>query len=151
MRSRLTMAVLSLSSAVLVAPAHGDSDTGRKGALHLTKDCSAYLGQAGNFCTFTVSNLGEVPPGAKVYYLLPAKIVPNLVDTDVVLDAGGGNRALGHCTLDFVSFHGLCTFSDGMGTLAGFEARVDVTPATGPALWNWDGFYRFRQKHDLAG
>ena len=40
-----------------------------------------------------------------------------LLDSYVVLDAGGGNRGLGRCTLDVdpESLRGLCTFSDGTG------------------------------------
>ncbi len=50
----------------------------------------------------------------------------DFLDSNVVLDAVTGNRAVGRCTLDFQTFLGLCTFSDGTGKFAGFEARVDV-------------------------
>jgi hypothetical protein len=70
-----------------------------------------------------------------------------MLDSNVVLDAGNGDRAVGRCTLDLVSGLGLCTFSDGTGRLAGFHARVDVS-ALGGKQWAWDGTYRFRSEHD---
>jgi hypothetical protein len=67
-----------------------------------------------------------------------------LLDSNVVLDAERGNRAVGRCTLDLASFKGLCTFSDGTGDLAGFSARVDVVCAPQGSPCRWDGTYRFR-------
>ena len=69
---------------------------------------------------------------------------PLLLDINVVLDACNGNKAVGRCTLDFETFLGLCTFSDGTGTFAGFEARVDVDCTGSPCTW--DGTYGFRPK-----
>jgi len=66
-----------------------------------------------------------------------------MLDSNVVLDAGGGNRAIGRCTLDLLSGIGLCTFSDGIGNLAGFHARARVSPPTDGVNWHWDGFYSF--------
>ena len=63
-----------------------------------------------------------------------------LLDSNVVLDAGDGNRALGRCTLDLTTGLGLCTFSDGIGSLAGFHARVAVDCT---AECRWDGVYGF--------
>ena len=41
-------------------------------------------------------------------------VIPaGMLDSNVVLDAGNGNRAVGRCTLDLVTGLGLCTFSDG--------------------------------------
>jgi hypothetical protein len=60
-----------------------------------------------------------------------------------VLDAGGGNKAVGRCTLDGATGPGLCTFSDGTGRLAGFGARVDVSPPTDGVHWQWIGAYEF--------
>ena len=70
-----------------------------------------------------------------------------MLDSNIVLDAGDGNRAVGHCTLDLVTRLGLCTFSDGTGELAGFHARVDVSHLGGRD-WAWDGTYSFRPEAD---
>jgi hypothetical protein len=59
---------------------------------------------------------------------MAALIVPNLIDSPIVLDAGNGNRAVGRCTFDGVTNTGLCDYVDGTGTLAGFSARLVVTP-----------------------
>lgn len=113
------------------------------GQLHLTKECSQAAGNPGDFCTFTASNLAEIPIGSRVYYDQAAGIPTGLLDSNVILDAGGGNRAVGRCTLDFATGLGLCTFSDGTGEFTGFEARVEVVCALS---CTWDGTYRFRSQ-----
>jgi hypothetical protein len=90
----------------------------------------------------TVSNLAQIPAGSLIYYDQPAGIPTGLLDSNVVLDAMGGNRAVGRCTLDFSTGLGLCTFSDGTGQLAGFTARINVS-FLGGTLWAWDGTYNF--------
>ncbi len=117
------------------------------GALHLTKECSQYTGQAAGYCTITSSNFAAITPGSKVFYTQDqtANFAAGFFDTDVVLYAGTGNRAVGHCTLDAASF-GLCTFSDGTGVFAGFQARVNVSPFTSAPTevnYHWDGTYSF--------
>jgi hypothetical protein len=71
-----------------------------------------------------------------------------VLDSNVVLDAGSGNRAVGRCTLDLGTGLGLCTFSDGIGQFAGFRARVDVTPPTDGLHWHWNGTYSFSRRDD---
>ena len=114
--------VLNLS----LATAQSGPD-GRKGKLHLVKDTSQYAGLPGGFATITTSNLADIPVGSKIYYDQAPDIPPGLIDSSVVLDAGNGNRAMGRCTTDLVTWIGLCTFSDGIGALAGFHARLDVS------------------------
>jgi hypothetical protein len=118
--------------------------------LLLTKDCTGYTGAAGSSCTITASSLWEIPVGSKVFYDQPAGIPTNMLDSNVILDAGDENRAVGRCTLDLVARRGLCTFSDGTGRLAGFHARLDVSPLVG-RTWALDGTYRFRHESDRHG
>ena len=113
--------------------------------LHVTKDCLPNTGLAGSFCLITSSNVPEIKVGSKILYDQPAGIPAGMLDSNVVLDAGGGDRAVGRCTLDFATGLGLCTFSDGTGRLAGFHARVS---ALGGRQWAWDGTYRFRSEHE---
>jgi len=124
------------------------SAAGRSGALHVTKECSQYTGAAASFCTITSSNLAEIKVGSKVYYELDntANLAAGFFDSPVVLDAGNNNRAVGRCTLDAAFTFGLCTFSDGIGRFAGFQARIDVTPFTSSPTeinYHWDGRYSF--------
>jgi hypothetical protein len=143
---------LSLSMGVVTA------SSAQNGQLHLVKECTQYSGQPGGFCTFTDSNLAQipvVPPGAaRVIYsqapippAVPANGFPfGYVDSNVVLFVGTDNWAVGRCTLDPATWLGVCTFSDGTGDFVGFEARVDVdcTPSGSPCTW--DGTYRFRSQ-----
>ena len=110
----------------------------------MTKECSECSGAAGEFCTITSSNLARIKVGSRVYYDQPAGIPAGLLDSNVVLDAGNGNRAVGRCTLDLTTGRGLCTFSDGTGRFAGFNARVKVSPPAAEGEdWRWDGTYSF--------
>jgi hypothetical protein len=120
--------------------------SGRSGKLHITKECSSYTGGAGSFCTITSSNLAAIPAGSKVLYDQAAGLPAGLRASNVVLDAGNGNRAVGRCTLDGVTSLGLCTFSDGTGELTGFAARVNVSPFPNDLVnYHWRGTYRFNE------
>jgi hypothetical protein len=127
----------------------------QSGRLRITKECSAYTGGAGSFCTITSSNFAAIPIGSKVLYDQAAGVPAGLLDSNVVLDAGNGNRAVGRCTLDGATSVGICTFSDGIGELAGFHARVDVSPFPGDLVnYHWRGTYSFAElgrQHDEHG
>ena len=113
-------------------------------AFHATKDCAGFTGLAGGFCTIRSSNVKALKVGSKIFYLQEAG--KTALDSDTVLYAGPGSVATGHCLLRFKTGVGLCTISDGTGTLAGFRARVRVTADSSIAnLWHWDGTYSFRQ------
>jgi hypothetical protein len=118
----------------------------QNGRLHITKECSKYNFGSGDFCTITSSNLPEIKIGTKVFYDQAAFVPAGMLDSNVLLDAGGGNRAIGRCTLDLSTFLGLCTFSDGTGQFAGFSARVNVS--AGSDGFHWDGTYSFRPEPD---
>ena len=115
---------LTLSPTTAVA---GESK--RNGQLHLTKECfPTYGGAAGDHCTITASDFNQIAPFvSKIFYDQAIGIPSGLLDSNVVLDAGSSNRAVGRCTLDLGTGLGLCTFSDGTGSLNGFQARLDVT------------------------
>ena len=119
----------------------------RRGELHVTKECSAYHGQAGEFCTITSSNLDAIEVGSRVVYAKAADFLssPPSLDSDVVLDPPepGNNTAFGHCRLNFATGLGLCTFSGGTGKFTHFDASVDVSPPTDGVNWHWSGAYSF--------
>jgi len=137
--------VVALTLAVSTGAASVSASSDRNKPLHVTKECSEYHGAAGEFCTITSSNLARIKVGTKVYYDQPWNTPAGLLDSNVVLDAGKGNRAVGRCTLDLATGLGLCTFSDGTGRFAGFNARVQVSPPTpeDPFNWLWEGTYNF--------
>jgi len=136
----MLFAGMALTVTVSAGGASGSGSSMRTRTLHVTKECSEYNGGAGSFCTITSSNTRKIPVGTRVYYDQAAGIPAGMLDSNVVLDAGNGNRAVGRCTLDFATSLGLCTFSDGIGTLAGFHARVAVDCT---AECRWDGPYGF--------
>ena len=129
---------LALSSVVVSVSASNRTRT-----LHVTKECSQYTGLAGSFCTITSSNVRAIVVGTRVFYDQAAGIPAGMLDSNVVLDAGRGNRAVGRCTLDMATSLGLCTFSDGTGNLTGFRARIDVDCTAG---CRWNGPYSFADR-----
>lgn len=137
-------AALAFSITSGAAPVWASSEQSRK--LHVTKECSQYTGAPGSFCTITASNAEPIKVNSKVYYDQAAGIPAGLLDSNVVLDAGAGNRAFGRCSVDSSTGAGLCTFSDGTGEFAGFQARIDVTYLGGPNF-DWNGTYSFSSGH----
>jgi len=112
----------------------------RTGSLRLTKECSQFHGQAGGFCTITTSNLKMIKPGSRVIYLKAAGNTG--LDTNIVLDAGHGNKAYGHVVLDFATGTGTVTLNGGTGHFRHFHAKAAVSN-TGGVNWAWNGTYRF--------
>jgi hypothetical protein len=123
----------------------------RNGNLHVTKECSAYFGLAGQYCTITSSNLTAIPGGTKVYYDQAFGIPAGNLDSNVLLYAGTGDWATGRCTVEAATLRGLCTFSDGIGQLAGFHARVNVRIDGLTGITYWDGTFSFTQVDNLRG
>ena len=137
-------AVFSLAALVFSVSASASQDSASQATkpLHVTKDCSGNKGVAGNFCTIRSSNVKALKVGSKIFYLQPSGKTE--LNSDTAIYAGPGNIASGHCLLRFATGVGLCTFSDGTGTLAGFHARARVTADKSiPDLWHWDGTYSF--------
>ena len=122
------------------------------GKLKITKECSHYDFSAGSYCTITSSNVAAIPTGSTVYYTQAAvnpaspQAAAIGLDSNVVLVAAAGDWATGRCTLGG-TFTGLCTFTDGVGQLAGFHARVEVAPTGGPNF-RWSGTYHFKGEHE---
>ncbi len=116
----------------------------RSGDLHVTKECSAYTGQAGDFCTITSSNVKEIEVGSRVLYAQAADFSTLTLDSNVVLDlpGPGNNAAFGHCHLSLATGVGLCTFSGGTGKFTHFDASANVSYLGGPN-YAWDGTYSF--------
>ena len=140
------VAALALSLSVRVPSVAASDD--RNGQLHIVKDCSA----PAPYCTVVSSNLAQIPPGVVgnpgagsiIIYKQPGQNWLGMLDTDITLFIRVGDWAVGRCTLNPDGNSGLCTFSDGVGQLAGFTARVKVTTVpTNPNQFAWDVTYSF--------
>jgi hypothetical protein len=113
-------------------------------AFHATKDCSGFTGLVGAYCTIRSSNVRALKVGSKIFYVQVAG--QTSLDSDTVIYVKRGSVATGHCLLRFATGVGLCTISDGTGTLAGFHARIRVTADSSiPKLWRMDGTYGFNR------
>ena len=111
-------------------------------AFHATKDCSGFTGLVGAYCTIRSSNVEALKVGSKIFYVQVAG--KTALDSDTVIYVNRGSVATGHCFLRHATGVGLCTMSDGTGTLAGFRLRVRVkADASIPGLYHWDGTYSF--------
>ena len=137
----LLVAAVSLL-AVTASAQSGSRSSHRNRPFHLTKNCRDYGGGIGSYCTVTSANVAAITVGTKIFYAQAAD--PTSLDSDIILYAGSGNTATGHCALDFATGLGQCTLSGGTGTLDGIRARVDVSHLGG-FDWAWDGTYRFHE------
>jgi hypothetical protein len=132
--------VVVLGFSVTAASSQNQSARETK-AFHGTKDCSGATALVGAHCTIRSSNVKALKVGSKIFYFQVAG--KTALDSDIVIYVGRGTVATGHCFLGSAK-PGLCTISDGTGTLAGFHLRVRVTADTSiPELWHWDGTYSF--------
>jgi hypothetical protein len=145
--SGLILAVVVAGSLAIAAEARpATQPEPRTGALHITKECSEYQGQAGQFCTITSSNIPWIRAGMKVVYADAVDFDTLVLDTAIVLSAGSGSEARGHVYLNLATALGTVSFDGGSGTFKKFHAtaRVTVTDrGTANELWHWDGTYSF--------
>ena len=131
--------VVAMLCLAAFAPAAAASQ--RRGELRAAKECSGFVGAAGGFCTFKRSNIDAIGRGDRIYYLQDATATG--IDVDVVIVAGPGNVANGHCKLVLASLPGHCRFSGGTGAFEDFHARVAVS-VDSRGIWHWEGTYSFR-------
>jgi hypothetical protein len=141
--------VLVLAAALATAACVGigvaaSASSPRSGELHVTKECSQYQGQAGQFCTITSSNIPWIRAGMQVVYADAVNFAatPPMLDTDVILSAGHGSAANGHVALNLATAQGTVTFAGGTGAFTTFEGSANVT-VDANGLWHWDGTYSF--------
>ncbi len=133
----------ALGFSVTAASSQNQAPRGTK-AFHATKDCSGFTGLVGAYCTIRSSNVKALKVGSKIFYVQPAG--KTALDSDTVIYVKRGSVATGHCLLRAATGVGLCTISDGTGTLAGFRLRVRVRASSSiPKLFHWDGTYSFNR------
>ena len=140
----LAACVVSVAALGFSVSAASSQDQARGGTkpFHLTKDCAGFSGKVGGYCTIRSSNVKAITVGSKIFYFQADGATAAY--SDIVIYVGPGTVATGHCFVRFATSVGLCTISDGTGTLAGFRLRVRVTvDHTVPNLWHWDGTYSF--------
>ena len=140
----------ALAAVALVVPLAAQQ--GRNGQLRIVKDCAQESGIPGkDFCVIVTSNLPELPAGTAIYYDLnagpsgdPGYAGPGYFDQNIFVFVNPSQWAVGRCTgpndINTVGTEGLCTLSDGVGSLAGFTARIKVT-WRGGLMFAWDGRY----------
>ena len=118
------------------------AETPKLQPLHFSKECSKYTGETPSFCTITESDLAAIPVGTRVLYYGPVTNSPLFTSSSVVLAVGPGDSAIGYCIVyDTASPPaGHCAFSAGSGSLAGFQAILNVS-VDDKQIWHWEGGY----------
>ena len=142
MRSRRTFLAIAIAILVLGVLAPTATANSTPSPLHLVKDCGTFNGGPTSYCTITVSNLDVLPLGTKIRYTGPVLDNSYFLSSNVTADAGPSGSATGFCIFDGKTSTGLCTFWGGSGTLAGFNAILDVT-VDDLGLFHLDGMYYF--------
>ena len=123
-KSSLGLLLAVVLAAAFAVASSAESTSPRSGALHVTKECSHYYGQAGEYCTITSSNLEGIEVGTNVVYSSAAGATS--LNSDLVLDGPGNNNADGHVTLEFATRSGVVTFSGGTGRFAGATGSFKI-------------------------
>jgi hypothetical protein len=141
--TRLLLLAAAVAAAALAPSVLASSP--RSGALHVTKECSAYTGLAGSYCTITSSNVSAIKVGSRVVYASSAgDPTPGVLDSDLIIDGPGHNTAYGHVVLDLTTFTGVVTFSGGTGEFTHFNAGPIIVACPSLPACSWDGPYSFR-------
>jgi hypothetical protein len=143
----LTLLAISLITGARPASAQNAALFGQ---LHIVKDCGTFTGVPGSsYCQIMSSNVPELPAGTKIYYdqitAGPTAGASGFLDSNVFVYISETQWAVGRCTVPNDNKPGLCTLTDGIGPLAGFTARINVTykPGGDNELYAWDGYYYF--------
>ncbi len=132
---RLLVIVATIAALTMLAPAA--SATSPLGPISLTKTCDAP-----DHCTVQTSLTNSpLRVGTEGFYNGPVP-VSRLSSHVVLVTPGDAGTTTGHCTLNFVSAIGTCTFARGTGSLAGFHANLTVTTADWETFL-WEGTYHF--------
>jgi hypothetical protein len=134
---------VAIAVAAVVAGAGSAEATTRSGALHVTKECSAYDGQAGSFCTITSSSIPQIKVGSRVVYASAVDATLRVLDSDLMIDGPGTNDAFGHVELDLMTLSGVVTFWGGTGEFAHFRAGPLVVACPAFPACSWDGPFGF--------
>jgi hypothetical protein len=147
----LTVLAVSLITGAMPASA----ENGQSGQLHIVKDCGTFSGIPGSsYCQIVSSNVRELPAGTKIYYdqitAGPTAGVAGFLDSNVFVYISESQWAVGRCTVPNDNNPGLCILSDGVGSLAGITARINVTykPGGDGFLYAWNGTYSFKSLSD---
>lgn len=137
----LATTIVSLGTLALATAPSVAASSPRTGAFHVTKECSQYTGLADSFCTITSSNVDAIASGSRVVYYQVSGAT--LLDSDIALVAGPGNRAFGHVYLPG-NGPGLVTLAGGTGKFLHFQATA-VVSSNDPLgiVWHGDGTYVF--------
>ena len=140
--ARLIVAALA---AALVSPAIAAPAMPATKVMKIVKECNEYTGDTPSYCMITDSNIAAIPKGTKIWYWGPDLGVadPMMTAANAIIDAGVGNLASGYCIVDQTDMAhqaGMCAFTAGSGTLAGFNALIKVSEDA-QGGFHWDGPY----------
>jgi hypothetical protein len=140
---RTIVLALAIAAAGVVATAGPATADPRSGVLHVTKNCSQYNFQAGDFCTITSSNINAIKPGSKVVYASAANKALGVLDSDLVIDGPGNNTAFGHVLLHLKTLTGTVWLSGGTGVFTHFHAGPIAVACPAYPTCSWVGPYSF--------
>jgi hypothetical protein len=141
---KVIIAIATAAAAWGVAAGVGSAQTSpRSGLLHVTKECSQYSFEAGSFCTITSSSIPQFDAGSKIVYASAPNFAAGVLDSDLVVDGPGDNRAFGHVVLNLATLSGVVTFSGGTGEFSHFSAGPLAVACPAYPNCSWDGPYSF--------
>ena len=122
---RFLVLAAAVTAATGVSVASVSASSPRSGALQADEGVLAVQGRRRRLLhVHVVEPQGARSSGSRIVYLSPAGATS--LDSDVVLEAGPGNKAFGHCLLVFATFPGS----------ARSRAGPDSSPGSMPMSWS---------------
>jgi hypothetical protein len=129
----------ALPAILSVAPSFA-GDAAKMQPFSLSQNCDEWTSEEPSFCTVIESNVAALKKGTKILYYGPVVDKTTFSSSNVVLDDGAGDTAIGNCIVDYEAMRGMCAFHAGNGSLAGFTAIAQASTDDGQ-VWHWNGSY----------
>jgi hypothetical protein len=115
----------------------------------LSQNCDEWTSEEPSFCTVIESNVAGLKKGTKILYYGPVVDKTSFSSSNVVLDDGAGDTAIGNCIMDYEAMKGMCAFHAGNGSLAGFTAIAQAS-TDDDRVWHWNGSYSLSPSAEAA-
>jgi hypothetical protein len=129
----------ALPAILSVAPSVA-GDAAKMQPFSLSQNCDEWTSEEPSFCTVIESNVAALKKGTKILYYGPVVDKTTFSSSNVVLDDGAGDTAIGNCIVDYEAMRGMCAFHAGNGSLAGFTAIAQAS-TDDDQVWHWNGSY----------
>jgi hypothetical protein len=129
----------ALPAILIAAPCVADG-AAKMHPFSLSLSCDEWTSEEPSFCSVIESNVVALKKGTKILFYGPVVDRTSFSSSNVVLDDGVGDTAIGNCIMDYEAMKGMCAFHAGNGSVAGFTAIAEAS-TDDDRVWHWNGSY----------